>query len=61
MAFAEQIADLYNETKYSISFFYNGAKINLNQAIATLGLGYADEKDKDESKSTVLCFKGGVD
>lgn len=48
MVFAEQIADLYNETKYSISFFYKGQKINLNQAIATLGLGYADLKDKDE-------------
>ena len=61
MAFAEQIADLYNETKYSISFFYNGAKINLNQAIATLGIGYVDQSEKDLAKSTVLCLKGGVD
>ena len=59
MAFAEQIADLFNETKYSISFFYNGAKINLNSTIASLGIGYVD--DDAPKGSTVLCLKGGVD
>ena len=40
MAIAEQIADLYGETKYSISFFMSGQKINLNDKLADLNLGY---------------------
>lgn len=40
MAVAEQIADLFGETKYSISFFTGGQKINLNDKLADLNLGY---------------------
>ena len=40
MAIAEQIADLFGETKYSISFFMGGQKINLNDKLADLNLGY---------------------
>jgi len=40
MAIAEQIADLFGETKYSISFFMSGQKINLNDKLADLNLGY---------------------
>jgi len=40
MAIAEQVADLFGETKYSISFFMSGQKINLNDKLADLNLGY---------------------
>ena len=40
MAIAEQIADLFGETKYSISLFTGGQKINLNDKLADLNLGY---------------------
>ena len=30
LKFIEPLADLINETKYSISLFYKGAKINVN-------------------------------
>ena len=39
-AIAEQIADLFGETKYSISFFVAGQKINLNDKLADLNIGY---------------------
>lgn len=44
MAVAEQLADLFGETKYSISFFMDGQKINLNDKLADLGLGYYRSK-----------------
>ena len=40
MAIAEQIADLFGETKYSVSFFTAGQKINLNDKLADLNIGY---------------------
>ena len=40
MIIAEQIADLFGETKYSISFFMGGQKINLNDKLADLNLGF---------------------
>jgi hypothetical protein len=58
MVVAEQIADLFAETKYSISFFYNSQKINLNDRIADIGIGYFG---KDTGNNTMLCLKGGID
>jgi hypothetical protein len=58
MAIAEQIADLFAETKYSISFFYNSQKLNLNDRIADIGIGYTG---KDEGNQTMICLKGGID
>ena len=34
MAIADQIAEIFGETKYSISFFSAGQKINLNDKVA---------------------------
>ena len=59
MVIAEQISELFGETKYSISFFMNSAKIDLNAKIADLGIGYY--KDNKESSVEILCMKGGVD
>lgn len=64
MAIAEQIADLFAETKYSISFFLNAQKVNLNDLIADLGIGWSPlEKPTAlmEEQSTILCLKGGLD
>lgn len=47
MVVAEQIADLFGETKYSISLFFKSAKINLNDRIADIGLGGLDLKNED--------------
>ena len=46
MEVAEQVAELYGETKYSISFFKGGSKINLNDKLADLGLGYYKVKKR---------------
>ena len=40
MAIADQIAEIFGETKYSISFFSAGQKINLNDKVADLNIGY---------------------
>lgn len=48
MQMAEQVADLFGETKYSISFFRGAAKINLNDKLADLGLGFYDNKENLE-------------
>jgi len=58
MVIAEQIADLFAETKYSISFFYNSQKINLNDRIADLGIGFHSQ---DPGNNTMVCLKGGID
>ena len=58
MVVAEQIADLFAETKYSISFFYNSQKINLNDRIADIGIGFHQE---DSGNNTMICLKGGID
>lgn len=59
MAIAEQIADLFGETKYSISFFMGGQKINLNDKLADLDIGFY--QDPKNQRNQVLCLKGGVD
>jgi hypothetical protein len=59
MAMGEQIADLFGETKYSISFFMSGQKINLNDKLGDLNLGYY--KNPQDQMHQVLCLKGGVD
>jgi hypothetical protein len=67
MVIAEQIADLFGETKYSISFFFKKNKINLNDRIADIGLGGLNLKNEESTSSledtsgTILCLKGGVD
>ena len=58
MAIAEQVADLFAETKYSISFFYRSCKLNLNERIADIGIGF---HTKDDGSHTMLCLKGGID
>lgn len=59
MAIADQVADIFGETKYSISFFTAGQKINLNDKLADLNIGYF--KDPKFQQNQVLCLKGGVD
>ena len=59
MAIADQIAEIFGETKYSISFFSAGQKINLNDKVADLNIGYYKNPDNQENK--ILCLKGGVD
>ena len=59
MEVAEHVAELFGETKYSISFFVESAKINLNDKLADLNLGYY--KIKENQKYKMLCLKGGVD
>ena len=61
MVVAEQIADLFGETKYSISFFYNSSKINLNDRLADIGIGGTGNVTIEDNQSTILCLKGGVD
>lgn len=60
MAFAEQIADLFGETKYSISFFQKGAQINLNDIIGSIGCGFYGN-NIDDPNGTIYGLKGGVD
>ena len=36
------IGDLFGETKYSITLFAKGKKLNLNQKIANVGIGYTN-------------------
>jgi hypothetical protein len=45
MEVAEHVAELFGETKYSISFFKGGNKIDLNNKLAELGLGYYKVKE----------------
>ena len=59
MAIADQIAEIFGETKYSISFFSAGQKINLNDKVADLNVGYYKNPESQQNK--VLCLKGGVD
>ena len=59
MAVAEQLAELFGETKYSISFFMDGQKINLNDKLADLNIGYY--KSKEHQQGQLLCLKGGMD
>lgn len=51
---------MFGETKYSISFFYKAAKINLNDRLADIGLGWSTNETEDPL-GTILCLKGGVD
>ena len=59
MVIAEQISELFGETKYSISFFMTAVKIDLNTKIADLGIGFY--KDGGQESNEILCMKGGVD
>ena len=43
LKFIEPLADYINETKYSISLFYKGGKINVNDQIANLGIVESEE------------------
>lgn len=62
MKIAEQIAELFGETKYSISFFINATKINLNVKVGDLCLGYTGDKSICiNTYHNILCLKGGVD
>jgi hypothetical protein len=42
MKIVEQIADLFGETKYSISLFGQGKKLNISSKIANLNIGYTN-------------------
>lgn len=59
MAIADQIADIFGETKYSISFFSGGHKINLNDKLAELNLGFF--RDMNAQETQIICLKGGLD
>ena len=59
MNVAEQIADLVSETKYSISLFSNGQRLNLNDRIGDLRLGH--ESTKSQVLSHIICLKGAID
>lgn len=41
---AEQIADIFGETKYSTSFFNKGRKLGANEKIADLNIGFTKEQ-----------------
>lgn len=54
LKFIEALADFSNETKYSISLFYKGQKINVNDQIANLGI-------QQSNQTQIICLKGGLD
>ena len=53
------MADLFGETKYSISFFQNGQKINLNDRVGDIGIGYYP--GSTGQVSNIICLKGAID
>ena len=59
---AETIAEMFGEHKYSVSFFTNASKINLNDKLGDLQIGFTDESSTTSNcHSTILCLKGGED
>lgn len=61
MKIVEQIGDIFGETKYSITLFGKGKKLNLNQKIADLGVGYTNCSLVADTQSSIICLKGGID
>lgn len=53
---AEEIADLEGISKYSITFFYKGEKLNFGERLGDRGIG---GKPGNESDNFLLCLKGG--
>jgi hypothetical protein len=44
---AEQVADIFGETKYSTSFFNKGKKLGVNEKIGDLNIGFTDASKVD--------------
>ena len=59
---AETIAEMFGEHKYSVSFFSDAQKINLNDKMGDLQIGFIDENSLNSNcGTTILCLKGGID
>src|SRR4051812_45240772 len=68
---AEELAELLNVTKYSLTFFYRGDKVSLNERlgdrdigvisknILTGGLDSGGGPENSNADTFLLCLKGG--
>jgi len=52
---AEELAELLGLSKYSLTFFYKGEKLNFSEKLADKGIG---SKSHKESDNFLLCLKG---
>ena len=69
-AIAEELAEILNVTKYSLTFFYRGEKVGLNDRLGDKDIGAPRPKDlskeakkslhnEQDSQDFILCLKGG--
>jgi hypothetical protein len=60
MAIAEELAELLNVTKYSLTFFYKGDKVGLKERLGDRDIGAHAKNSLDTSgENFLLCLKGG--
>jgi hypothetical protein len=57
-AVAEELGELLGLSKYRLTFFYRGDKVNLTDRLGDKEIGGKADKDNDEF---LLCLMGGSD
>ena len=55
---AEELGEILNLSKYRLTFFFRGDKVNLNERIGDREIG---GKANIESDEFLICLKGGSD
>lgn len=53
---AEELAELLAISKYSLTFFFNGEKVNLGERLGDRAIGGSGNNEND---NFLLCLKGG--
>jgi hypothetical protein len=55
---AEELGEFLNLSKYRLTFFFKGEKVNLSERLGDKEIGGKPNNDKDDF---LLCMKGGSD
>lgn len=63
---AEELAELLNVTKYSLTFFYKGEQVSLNERLGDKDIGVFNKNiqnnmagPENQAENFLLCLKGG--